>query len=236
MNVERRRRLLVQKLQAKSSFQSKIQNIESSSLVAHFPCIETSGTVMRDFSSAATNGTYSNVTLNATTYRGQPIPSFNGSSSVASFTSTILGTKGTLILIGRVSALADWSDSTARFMMRIQVDANNLLFVQKTTGANQLQIRYRAGSTEKSLNISTSAVDFFKLVVTWGDLNNGNAVNAWFNGIAQTQQTVFGAFAGVIGTKNFGENSANSWKGNLGRISIWNTILSAADINLLNAA
>lgn len=232
MLAKRRRRVFGY---AKPSLGSKLFSVERSSLIAEFLCQETTGTVAIDSSPAAVNGAYTSVSLNATTYRGQPIPSFT-TSSVLTFTNAILGTKGTLFIVGRVSAVGVWTDTTLRYMMRLQVDANNLLHVIKSNTNNTIGIRFRAGGTEKTISIATSTVDFYKLIVTWGDSANGNAINAWFNGVAQTPQTTFGAFTGTITTKTFGEASANGFTGNLGRIAVWNTILDAADIALLNAA
>jgi len=143
-------------------------------------------------------------------------------------------TKGTLLAFAKVSGSGVWTDSTTRFIAKLQVDANNRVDIFKTTTNDRLQVRYEASGTEESIAIDTSApTDYFMVAMTWD--SSGNIIG-YLNGVETgTPQSIAGTWVGnllstatTIGAAN--TTPGNVWDGDLAHVQLLTEVLSAADI------
>lgn len=178
---------------------------------------------------------------------GRTAAHFNGVSSVinvysADFVTAFPGAKGWLSIWGKVANAGVWTDGVPRRLFSFTVDSNNWLWITHN-GDNNILIYYRAGGVSKYVNISgLSTTDWFNVGMTWGDLNNGNSLKAFWNGV-QSGATVTGTgvWAGtpisnrcVIGADN--TNASLSFSGFLSCGAMGNRIqlpAEAASIGVL---
>jgi peptidoglycan/xylan/chitin deacetylase (PgdA/CDA1 family) len=233
------------------TYAQRMKNLFGSSLIAHWPLSETSGSVAHDVSGNNLNGTYSGVSLAGTkSFLNLPAPTFDGnngyvnlySAQLASLFNTSEGTKSVWI---KILDPAVWSDGAIRTISRIGVNATdaNQIIMQKTATANQLVMNYRAGGTTKQRAINgQSSTDWINLILTWSV--SADTVKAYINGSdGGVTVTGLGTWSGNIGSSCFccgvGDtvNKANDWIGSMSDVLILNraaTPAEAAKIFFLN--
>lgn len=226
------------------TYDHTVLTTEAGNLVAFWPLEETSGTTANDLSGHSYNGTYSGATINAATFLdGNPAPGFDGVNDFvnvysSSLASAFSGSAGTTIAWLKVPS-GGWSDATLRYAPRFLVDSSNFVFVSKTATTNQLNFRYEAGGTSKSLNDTSLAgtSSWFLVEETWDktadqvkDYINGSQVGSTLTGL--------GTWAGALSntTTIIGANTtagANSWNGNVSHVALWSKALTSSEIAAL---
>ncbi|PWU23406.1 hypothetical protein C5B42_03175, partial [Candidatus Cerribacteria bacterium 'Amazon FNV 2010 28 9'] len=132
--------------------------------------------------------------------------SFNGTNNYVNIYSSDLNSafnpsEGTVVAWAKVSGSGVWTDGTSRYALQLQADANNLIYMRRTTTNNQLQFVYESGGTvnqvlDTSLGGSTG---WFQVVITWSKSNN--QMKAYINGAqVGSTQTGLGTWVGNLNT------------------------------------
>lgn len=219
----------------------RLQNIIGlSSIVGQWPLWEAAGaSAVIDVSGHLPNATPSNVTFGVDGIGdGRTAASFNGTSSYINIYSSALAGNfnapaGTLMAWAKVNAAATWADGTTRAVAQFAVDtSSNLLTIRKSSAANTIQCVYTAGGTVKSINVTTSNINWMHLAMTWD--KPGNALNFYINAIRQTPATGLGIWVGSLTATrcNIGArvSSADFWSGSIAHVILCNRALSAAEI------
>jgi hypothetical protein len=107
-------------------------------------------------------------------------------------------TAGTLFMFVKVTNGAVWADGTTRYILRLRTDASNQIEWFKTTTNNLVSIKYEAGGTVETVNLSgLTTTDFFMVAMTWDKA--GDKMKTYLNGV-QTggDQTGLGVWVGAL--------------------------------------
>lgn len=226
------------------AYTSKVKAIAPANLIAFWPMAETSGTTIVDESGNGRNGTYSNVTLGAAGMGdGRTAVSFNGTTSVgnvysASLAAAFNGQEGSFSQWCRVSGAGVWTDGLIRRSLYFLSDSSNRVGMLKPVANNEIDCLYVAGGTaEGAGKTSFSPTGWFHLGLTWS--KTADQMIFYVNGVAITPvSTGLGTFAGALSTTQTTIGSLSSapaqvWSGDLGRVAVWTTPLSAAQMAAL---
>lgn len=142
--------------------------------------------------------------------------------------------EGTLFAFCKVSA-AVWVDGIQRRIITIRSDANNQIFLRKSTGNNQVDTVVTLGGViETAIKTTFSPSTLFMLVVTWSKA--ADQVIFYVNGVLEGGiQTVLGQWAGNLSTTEcvVGASStagATGWIGLIVAPTLYNRALTAAEI------
>ena len=221
-----------------SAYTSKVAAL---SPIAYWPLDELSGSVANDRSGNGRNGAYTAVTLGAAGVGdGRTAATLDGSTSYvniysASLAGVNIGPAGTIACWAKVSAAGVWTDSVARRLIYLAVDANNRVSLVKSNLNNEVDWLYVAGGTTKQAGITTfSPTGWFHLALTWS--KTGDAVKFYVNG-AQNGSTAtgLGTWAGNLAPTTtllgaISQAPANVWSGQLAHAAVWNRSLSATEV------
>lgn len=205
--------------------------------IAYYKLAEASGTTATDSSGNAHDGTYSGAAPGAVGIGdGNTAASFDGTLdtvNIAAMKALFNGNTGSVLLWAKTSA---WVDATARFLLRIQVNAGNQVNIQKTANANELSFNRSGASVAKSV-LDTSlagAASYFSACLTWD--TGADELKAYLNGAqVGTTQTGNGTFTGTIGSTTCaigagGSTGASCWSGGIAHVVIFDRALSGAEI------
>lgn len=217
--------------------------------IAYWPQAESGGTVVVDESGNSRNGAYraSGEPLLGQTGIGDGRTSalYDGTNDYANVFSASLqaafnGSEGTLAFWLKVSGAGVWSDGVNRRMAIFRVDANNRLYMERSTTANRIVANYIAGATALAVNVTTAApTDWLHFAMTWSKV--ADQFKCYVSGAQSgATQTGLGVWAGSIGatTTALGASDTsgtNPWSGNLAHVAVWASPLSAAQIATLAA-
>jgi hypothetical protein len=216
--------------------------IKALSPIAYWPMAEASGSVAQDESGNGRNGAYTGVTLGNTGIGdGRTAPSFDGATSFnnvfsASLAAAFNNQEGTIIVWFKVSAAGVWSDGVNRRILRFAADANNQVYINKSSSVNTLDIIYQANSTAKGVSSSGlgASVAFNQIAITWS--KSADQVKCYLNGV-QTGATAtgLGVWSGALAATTtligaFVTTPSNVINGFLAHAAVWTTPLSAAQI------
>jgi hypothetical protein len=141
------------------------------------------------------------------------------------------GTAGSINLWAKVSASGDWTDGTARYMVKISVDANNQVYIRKSSTSNQIEFGYIAGGTSKTVaKTSVSTTGWFVVGITWDKA--ADQVKAYFDGVqVGATQTSLGTWSGSLSSSGCAVGASDSsgsdpWQGYIGHVAVWDLALS----------
>ena len=222
---------------------SYIDKVLSYSPIAYWPCAETSGTNADNAEgTAARDGTYNNVSLNATTGPdGNPAPQWDGSSDwldiySVSFDTALDGQEGAVIAWAKVTNIGVWSDGASRDFFTLRVDGSNQIRVNKDSTANTFIYRYSAGGVVRSVTKSSfSDTGWFHIGMTWSKSAAGGSgeLKAYLAGAQEGATLTIGTFSGSLDSArtNIGANStvpAVVWNGYLSHMAVFTSALSGA--------
>lgn len=231
-------------------YANKVLNTRPSALIGYWPLWDLSGSNAIDLK----NGnplTYNNPVLgNPGIQPSSPCPSFNGSTDICSFPAGTLSflngvgefkpDAGTLMVWGKVSSSAIWTDGLSHVLVAFGVDANNGLLLLKNTMNNELQSRYVVGGVDQFISIDgVTTTDFFCFAMSWSV--GANIEIAYLNGVNRGNTTMpVAAWVGALTagrTEVAGILTVLHWSGFLAHIALWNDILSDTEIaNLASLA
>lgn len=161
-----------------------------------------------------------------------------GDIQTASLTSLFDSAEGGVFGWARVSDASVWTDGVFRYPLYLYVDGNNLVFVRKASLSNSLTMRYEAGGTQKTVNVSMSPVDWFSFALTWSV--SADEVKGYING-SQESFTLsgLGTWVGSLAESTLGAiaGPALVWDGWLAHFALWaGSVPSDADIAAIHAA
>jgi len=220
------------------SYTSKAAALAGASLLAYWPCGESSGTAMLDASGSGRNGTYTGVVLGQPGIGdGRTCPLYDGINDFADAYSASLGgvfsgDEGTLCGFFKTSA---WADATNRYMAHIG-GATNRLYILKVSTTNQIQFAWLGSTTEQVL-LTISATGWGHVALTWSKAADQVKAYAAILPAASAQvgatQTGLGTWSSVLTaaqTQIGGRASGNLFSGYLAHWMLCNQALSAATI------
>ena len=223
------------------TYLQKLLAIDSANLIALWPLSETSGTNADDKSLEGNDGTYTGVTLAATTFKnGDPAPQFDGANDFldiysAGFNADFNPAEFTLALWVKFASLSVWTDSTARHLAILRADASNRIFMQRTAVDNTIDISYRAGGTINNVSFTDAGgnTDWFHLAVTVSA--TADELKAYYNfaQIGATQTTLdtwVGALNSTRTLLGAGTQGGSVLDGYMAYAALWKTPLTAEQI------
>jgi hypothetical protein len=219
-------------------YEAKVRGAAPGSLVAYWRLNEPTGAVAADSSPNGFNGAVTGVTWGQTGIGdGATVPLFDGTNDYisvlgAGLTAAFPGAAGTLMTWIKVAGASVWTDGTIRRFAYFFADSDNYVQLQKSNTNNTLSIVYRAGGTPKTVTITTSALTWLNIGLTWSKAANQMIV--YLNG-AQTgsTQTGLGTWANSLTAALIGATNAipqNVWNGYIGHVALWNTVLTPAQL------
>lgn len=135
---------------------------------------------------------------------------------------------GTLIAFVQAANAGVWTDSIARYIWMLQVNATNKICVGKNAANNSLYYAYIAGGTSKTANPACTLTTVFMVALTWDKV--ADEVKFYINGVQSgATLTGLGVWEGnlvstvtVIGASSI--TPAAVWSG----LASWPTLLRAA--------
>lgn len=219
---------------------------DQANLTAYWPLVEPSGaTADNKQGSAALDGTYHNVTLNAATFGGLPVGLWTSASPsycnipAAALASALNETLFTLQAWVRVANSGVWTNGNAEDWVCFKVDTNNdIRFTMAGNVGNRCDMRYRAGGTSKTAVVtSLTTTDWMHWVMTVDKAND--RVRLYLNGAKQgADLTGLGVWAGTLADCNIGANTSTSTlaaNAYLAHVAIWNVEMTLAQVGELYA-
>ena len=223
---------------------SKVLNTAPDNLVGYWPQWELSGSTAQDLSSQKNNGAYTGVTLGQTGIGdGRTCPLFDGS-GINNVYSTALnadfsGTVGTAMIWLKVNDNSVWTDGATRRALIIYADPDNYFLIEKRNLDNRLRFLYSAGSTVDAVTVAgQTSTNFLLCTMTWDKAKEEVKMYIGASQVGGTQVDL-GTWAGtlngnlcVIGGTNIAP--INPWSGYLAHIALWNTALTATQIEKLS--
>jgi hypothetical protein len=243
MNSGLNARIITPTLLAKKSYAGKIL---ATGPIAYWPLNETAGAVAVNYGSLGTdaNGAYTGVDLaNALGPDGKNYaPWFDGTNDYCDiYTATFIGgfdkTLGSYSVWIKPTDVGVWSDTTLRGILVNQyITASNLIQITKPSGVandDKIIFTYQQGANIKTvLTPAQNGTDWIHLGLTWTIA--GDELKAYLNGV-QTGLTQTGLIAptnphniALIGAGT--TTPTNVWNGWLAHITIWNRVLSPAEM------
>lgn len=241
MNLARRRSS-PSSIIKKRAYWQRVKSVFGSSIVAHWPLKELSGTVVTDVSGNKINGTYANITLaNTVGLNLRPVPLFNGTNSRANilstpFTNAFNTAEGTIIGLAKIDNSTSWTNGLTKHIIDWEIDSNNRILIRKESVNNRLSFYYVAGGTSKSVLTNVTPFNqittplWFDFALTWS--KSGDKVAAYINGLQLgVTQTGLGTWSGTINWAGIGNAGSNdSWPGWISDVATASRALTADEI------
>lgn len=221
-------------------------DIHASNCIAAYPLNELSGTTAFDVSGNGRNGTYSNAIL------GQPgigdgntaisLSGVSGTNHVniysVSLANAFNGAAGTISAWFKTNSVAEWVDGLERFILNIEVDSNNFVYLSKKAQSNKIWFGYRAGGTYDAIDgLYYNPTKWTHIAITWNKA--AEEMKVYLNGVQQgATQTALGTWVGIPGSTkmilgNYSTNYNGTWKGSIARASFYNIALTQTQIQKL---
>lgn len=223
---------------------NKVLGIEPANLIAYWPQNEASGiTADNAEGTVARDGTYTSVALGQLGIGdGNTCPLYDGAASILNIYSASLrdafnGDEGTLAVWARVSGAGVWTDGTTRYVVNLRVDANNYIYIIRSSVNNTLLYRYMAGGTLEANAITLSDTGWIHLAMTWSAA--ADEVKYYLNGSPEgATDTALGTWAGNLSSSNTVIGAANTvpqnvWDGYIAHTKLWTKPLTGAQIGQL---
>jgi hypothetical protein len=177
-----------------------------SGMIGWWPLSEQSGTAVKNEICAEGNGVLGAGAAAPTIAvvgigDGRSCFSFDGGDYVDIYSAWLAahfsGAKGSLGIWVRITDAAVWADATFRCFINLGTDPNRV-FMYKSTGANQLLVRYGAGGVNSQVLPTVGpTTDWFLVGLTWD--KPGDAVKVYINGAQSgATQTGLGVWGGTL--------------------------------------
>jgi hypothetical protein len=147
-------------------------------------------------------------------------------------------TEGSLVAWAKVSSAGVWTDLGTRNIVRLAVDANNYIQIQRDGTNNEIQFNYAAGGTNSNIfNNTMNTTGWFQVAITWS--KSKDQAIAYTNGAkVGTMRTGLGTWNGnlsstlaAIGAS--GSAGGGPWSGMINDVQLYNRALSPAEITQL---
>ena len=208
---------------------------------AYWPLTETSGVVADNAEgTAALDGAYTGVTLNATTGPdGSPAGSWDGVNDLVDVYSPELsslfdGAEGSVSVWAKVASAGVWTDATIRNVITFYNDGNNFIYVSKTNTDNTLQFFRKAGGGNNVYSVgSQTTTDWVQLGITWSEA--ANETKAYIGGVVVPGSQPASAWGvstlDASGCKIGALTTIRLWSGNIQHAALWaGTVLTPSQM------
>lgn len=219
----------------------KVKALFGSSIVAYWPLWETGGTTVTDVKNGLTGslGTGgATPTLGATGIGdGKTAISFDGGDFINIYSTALNaafnGAELTLLLWAKVTDATIWSDGANHYMMKLDADANNNIYIFKATNGKLYTGCYLGGANSAN-NIIPTNEGWFRLGLIIS--KSGNLIRMYINGTNQHVDdsnigTWVGALAANINTIGSANTTPSSpWKGSLAHVVLLNKAATDAEM------
>jgi len=228
---------------------NRVLSVKPSNLVRAYVLGERSGTVAKDSSDNAGDGTYISVTLNGTRFLdGQPSPTFDGINDAVDIQSDLADDfpnadrdNGTIMAWAKVSGSGVWTDGERRKVIELETDSENNIRIEKNPTDNRLRSFIETQGAVKAQNVDgLTTTDWFCVVIRW-DLTLGatDYFEVFIDGVSQGSDVGSqGGWAGgatLIGSiGSNADTTGNHWDGYISDVAIWNTALSDDEIRFIS--
>lgn len=221
-------------------FKAYKQRVRDTAPIGYWPLDELSGGTAIDLSGNGRNGAHTGVTLlQPGMGDGGTSPLYDGVNDYTNIYSAGLAgafskDEGSVAVWAKVAGAGVWTDATNRRIIHLRTDVSNRLLIGRPTASNLLQFLYVAGGTTKTVNLTTSAVDWLHVVLTWSKATD--QMKAYAAGAQTgTTQTALGTWVGALNSTNSNIGSTDTtpnavWSGTLAHAAIWTRVLTAAEI------
>ncbi len=167
---------------------------------------------------------------------------FDGTNDFVNLYSTDLNSafspnEGTFVAWAKVSSSGVWTDGTQDYLMILQADASNQIYIRKQTTSNQLTFDYSSSGTNKTITNTSAPTGWFQVAFTWS--KSTDQVIAYMNGVQTgTTQTGMGTWAGNLSTTasilGAASTAANvPWNGMMNDVHLYSRALDASEISAL---
>lgn len=183
-------------------YYQKIKQLFGSSIIAHWPMWEGSGSVAYDISGNGRNGAPTGIDWGYPGIGdGHTCPYFDGANDYvnvhsASLLAAFNGEEGTLLIPSKVYNAGVWTDGLNRYINNFYVDGNNYIQIYKPA-ANDLHWRYKAGGVLCEVTLATTPTTYMFPGLTWSKTNN--RMRAFFNkSQIGVDQVGLGVWAGIL--------------------------------------
>jgi hypothetical protein len=220
---------------------------QPNNLIGYWQLNETSGSTAVDSSgNTGRNGTYNTITLDAADSphgTDRRVPLFNGdTSNVDIYSSGFDGAfdpeEGSISAWIKASDSLWEDDDDVEFIINLRSDADNLIHIESPNTDNRLYFVHIAGGSTKSYShdFSSGALDeWFHVAMVFS--KSGDYIKGYIDGteifsITYDSRTWSGSLHSnrtVIGCRQV-ISANNGWEGNIGDVAIWDTPLSASEI------
>jgi len=190
---------------------------------------------------SAYNGTPTNVTFGAVTAPdGDSAPTFNGTSSTiaissAAFKTAFNRTECTIDFYAKVDGV-QWTNGSVRILFGFAKDANNRIYLEKTSTNNQLVLKRVGAGTLSQIPHTISSTDWIHVYCTVSE--SADAMKLYINNVLVNTATGLGADTGGVlsASSNLGSYGAfNYHAGSLSGFKVWTTVLGDAERQALAA-
>lgn len=224
------------------TYQSIVLGTQSANLIAYFPLNETSGTVADDLSGVSADGTYSGVTLNATTFlNGDPAPSFDGVNDYVNIYSSALNSafnsaEGSIQAWVQVANTSVWTDTLDKYAVNIANGSSNRARMFKMTLDGRFNNNFVGGGTSRQIQkTGLSDANWHQFILTWS--SSGNTVTAYFDG-GLINSAAYATWTGALSSTGVtiganGTSGANPWYGYIAHVAVWSKQLTGTDATAL---
>jgi lysophospholipase L1-like esterase len=176
----------------------RMKRLFGANLLQYLPLWDASGTVATDISGNGRNGAYNSpITLaSGISPAGKPCPllatrSINVTS--AALSAAFNGAEGAVGGFAQVTAGA-WSDGLGHYLLRLQIDTGNRLFVYWGPTANSLVANYIAGATTESFSYPINYSGWFHWLLSWSKSNE--RARLYINGVPVVETANLGVWSG----------------------------------------
>ena len=223
----------------------RILATNAANLVRFWPLDDLTGTTARELSTNGESVTYDGPTLKARAgIDGRPTPSFDGNNdSLDTITNmaTDFGTPDTgSLFISFYISEAEAANGTFRHTAVIRDNVNNseVDFIRWGSIAYQMRAQCIMQGSFKTISIDLTGKTnrWHSIVITW---DTSDVMQMWWNGVKQASTPTFSSTwgAGAIDQSRIGrkpDSTAQYWKGNLGCIAWWKTVIPDAEAQALH--
>lgn len=232
---------------AQRAYWQRVKALFDPAVVALWPHIEPSGTTAIDTGGNGCSGVYTDVlvanTASFVSGYAAPLINKNVGTSIINIQSTALanlfnGREGSFFTRIKANTGA-WGTASIRHFFRLTADANNRMWLRKSSPVNQLEIYYTAGGVLSFQTINITPTTGWDLVgFTWSKTSGASGeVRAYLNG-AQIGSTMtgLGLWAGAPVSAGIGGSPGESgyqWDGWLSMSLLLNKAATPTEVNML---
>lgn len=213
-----------------------------SGLIQSLPLNELSGNIAYDISPEDNRGVYSSGVLlgNADSpIPGDKMPRFDGNDVInlysAGLSADFNPMLGSVCFFMQVASASVWSDGANKYLIFLQADNNNQMFIFKSSTVNTLIFRRRSGGTLITKSVTmTPSVNAIHIGMTWSV--DSNRLRVYIDGMLSGKLEIAGTWSGSLAIALLGANNISGslgWNGYMSQYRLYDRELSAQEVFIL---